>query len=840
MSASRVQLATTGVNGQRVQAISDMSYFVKKFAKHSKFAMETMDVQFDQASADFGSLLSCTIPRNGHLIHGLHLNLTLPALTSVQYTGPSVVNPQVSDRSNIYTDSIGHAIIEYAELIIGGQTVDRITGEYLHITSQTTIDNSCQHTMKYLVGDTSVAPSITSNLIGQPSQFPRYEYHFDTYEYNPSIVYGLKPASSVSYPLRLKVPLTFYFTQSSRLAIPLVAITRQEVEIRIKFRPLDKLIAGGRVWNWVTPTPLSPLETSLSVEYVFIDENEIAMIKQKATDYIITQSQVNEIAVPVETLPNKSLTKTYFASDPSINVGTLPNTTGQIIAGYSVFDTMEHYTLLAINKLDTNSQSHQTWLVGIRDGSILLSSGHNYAQYNVIGSGTKVIDSYYKYTVTYLDSNNPTSNISNLFGTSAIDMTYTTPYLGYYQDNIYNTPATINVNPGKFKMGATSGLNRMNEYTAISINKTDVFSVDNSILYSNIVDGFIELYTNADRYVRYSVTGSPTLNSDTYSLSIQYSEGNGDVTLPVYRFFGYSGLLVRYITAQQHNYVQNGSNVLSRRTTSNFGRFRFEYNTVDQISNYTLVNFNNRDLRGDATDWLRGTPGNWMEFRLNNKFALYYVVDYTIQTFDVIGDVYRLQIIYKDSNYPGSNTVTLFSDNDVSVMYYNSTPSVTNPISMRLNFINPIKELFFLIQDDVVVNQINDYFNFYNNSTEYFLGDQLDKLEIVFNDETFLSSTVASKLYLGDVQFMNNHTRRPNANMRIYNYSFALDPENVLPTGQMNFSRILNQNVTFWLTSSYNTKTGLYSSRTIRVYARSYNILRVRDGVAGLLFLDKA
>jgi len=320
-------------------------------------------------------------------------------------------------------------------------------------------------------------------------------------------------------------------------------------------------------------------------------------------------------------------------------------------------------------------------------------------------------------------------------------------------------------------------------------------------------------------------------------MTIQYSDGRGNLALPVYNFFGYSGLQVRYISATQSKYKQNGSNLITRNISTQTGKFDFGYVSTNQISLYNTVALNNRDVQGsDATDWLQATPTNWIEFRQNNKFALYYVYSYIVNSIPVIGNVYTLSLGYKDSNYPGSNALTLFSTNDVSIQYYKSETSVINPVNMRLNFINPVKELFFLIQDDLVVNQNNDYFNFYNNSAEYFLGDQLDKLELVFNDETFLSSAVASKVYLGDVQFMNNHTRRPNANMRIYNYSFALDPESVLPTGQVNFSRIINQNLKIWLTDSYNSKTGLYSNRTVRVHARSYNILRLHNGIVGLLF----
>jgi hypothetical protein len=60
-------------------------------------------------------------------------------------------------------------------------------------------------------------------------------------------------------------------------------------------------------------------------------------------------------------------------------------------------------------------------------------------------------------------------------------------------------------------------------------------------------------------------------------------------------------------------------------------------------------------------------------------------------------------------------------------------------------------------------------------------------------------------------------------------YSFCLDPENIEPTGHLNFGRIqqqiLNMNV---VPSTVN--------RIVSVYARSYNIFTTEKGIGKLLF----
>lgn len=60
-------------------------------------------------SVDFGRKVSCTVSRNGDLIWKTYLQVNLPALTG---TGLS------------WTRNIGHALIDYVNIEIGGQEIN--------------------------------------------------------------------------------------------------------------------------------------------------------------------------------------------------------------------------------------------------------------------------------------------------------------------------------------------------------------------------------------------------------------------------------------------------------------------------------------------------------------------------------------------------------------------------------------------------------------------------------------------------------------------------------------------------------------------------------------------
>jgi hypothetical protein len=155
-------------------------------------------------------------------------------------------------------------------------------------------------------------------------------------------------------------------------------------------------------------------------------------------------------------------------------------------------------------------------------------------------------------------------------------------------------------------------------------------------------------------------------------------------------------------------------------------------------------------------------------------------------------------------------------------------PANTNPFKHRTEFINPVKELFFVIQRTSVSNPF-DYDHpdqILNN--EYISYENLRSLEMTLDGEVMLNEKTGKFINLRAVQSGIHHSRT-QLFRRFYSYSFALEPERWYPTGQRNFSMIKNQNFNFDLNA-------LSENRELRVYALSNNILEFKDGVAKLRF----
>ena len=163
--------------------------------------------------------------------------------------------------------------------------------------------------------------------------------------------------------------------------------------------------------------------------------------------------------------------------------------------------------------------------------------------------------------------------------------------------------------------------------------------------------------------------------------------------------------------------------------------------------------------------------------------------------------------------------------------------SGVNTGNFKLDFINPVKELYFVIQrrGSVGTNEFQfvtpfDYDGILEETgNKYILWENLDHLALTLDGQEIITKDTGTMPFLKAVQAAIHHSKTQLIR-RFYSYSFALQPEEWYPTGQVNFSLVKEQ----ILDLSLNPCTGY--SRQVRVYAVNYNILRVGEGTAKTIF----
>jgi hypothetical protein len=142
-------------------------------------------------------------------------------------------------------------------------------------------------------------------------------------------------------------------------------------------------------------------------------------------------------------------------------------------------------------------------------------------------------------------------------------------------------------------------------------------------------------------------------------------------------------------------------------------------------------------------------------------------------------------------------------------------PQGVSNVQCLLDFYNPTKELFIVLQNDSALGY--DYSNTATStSTTIGTTDMLNNLELDFNGVSRIDPRVGTPQFLRVIQPLEFHTRVPDR--LFYMYSFSLDPEGDKPCGSVNLSRIKNQKLFMSLNPSP-------ANVRIRVYATSYNFL---------------
>jgi len=276
--AGRVQLETSGPQDAFFTDDPEYTYFIKNFQKHTNFAPFFVDLDVE-GEVEFGNTIRCTIPQNqGDLLKTVSMKVELS----------SIQQNLVNNIEGIgYVESIGHAMIEYVEILIGGQVIQRIPSDFLAIYSDNYVTQTKQHNLEKLIGKPPLEFSGTQVSSVQIAGY-----------------LGLATSDTKYF-----VDIPFYFYNNPELAVPLCAITGQEIEIVIKLRDLKDCVWGYDATDPANNNSIFYLgdfvqtkglikSLKLTTEMVSLDEEEKQMLLSKKIDYIITQIQESKTEIP--------------------------------------------------------------------------------------------------------------------------------------------------------------------------------------------------------------------------------------------------------------------------------------------------------------------------------------------------------------------------------------------------------------------------------------------------------------------------------------------------------------------------------------------------------------
>jgi len=164
-----------------------------------------------------------------------------------------------------WNQNIGNNIIEYIDVYIGGEFIDRAEGEFLDVWMNLTMYETLYPTYNKLIGQ---VPELTTFNRTTKPQFT------------------------------IMLPLQFWFCRNLGSAFPVVASQHNDFIIKVKFRQLNNCATIENITGYnytlddLWDSKSYNLNVSLFVDYVYLDGLERRKFAQSAHEYLIETTQV--------------------------------------------------------------------------------------------------------------------------------------------------------------------------------------------------------------------------------------------------------------------------------------------------------------------------------------------------------------------------------------------------------------------------------------------------------------------------------------------------------------------------------------------------------------------
>jgi hypothetical protein len=236
MGGGLMQLVAYGAQDIYLTGNPQITFFKVVYRRHTNFAMEAIEQTWNGSTgtgtpADSTKRCSATISRNGDLVHRMYLEISGTCVAVQNPTAYSIVD---------------------VELEIGGQKIDKHTGQWMNVWSHLTEPNPSGH-----VGEND-GGTVTGTLFQ-----------------NTSGMGGC--LGDTDSATKFWVPLQFWFCRNPGLALPLIALQYHEVKVIFQhnFEAAFSAITGNSLW----------------CDYIYLDTDERRRFAQVSHEYLIEQVQ---------------------------------------------------------------------------------------------------------------------------------------------------------------------------------------------------------------------------------------------------------------------------------------------------------------------------------------------------------------------------------------------------------------------------------------------------------------------------------------------------------------------------------------------------------------------
>jgi hypothetical protein len=248
MPGGLMNLNATGNENIILNGNPKKTFFKATYNKFTNFGMQKFRIDYEgqrKLNISNPTVLDFKIPRYADLLYETFICVTIPDIWSpLLYLDSHDADGNFKTNGGDIRGKDGNAVLPYEfkwikelgafmvreiEIHSGGVCLSKYSGEYLSCLKERDFNKTKKELWNKMVGNTTALHSPEDD-IGRENIYPHAQSDPSDNSVEPSIK-GRK----------IYIPLDAFFCDSSKLALPLVALQYQEIFIRITFEPIKNL-----------------------------------------------------------------------------------------------------------------------------------------------------------------------------------------------------------------------------------------------------------------------------------------------------------------------------------------------------------------------------------------------------------------------------------------------------------------------------------------------------------------------------------------------------------------------------------------------------------------------
>ena len=294
MPGGEIQLVAYGEENIFLNENPLITFFKITYRRYTNFSIETVKTEFIE-NLTFGNKFTFEIPKIGDLLHKFWLVINLPNIPIVYN-----LNNEVDKRLRFaWARKTAYALIDYVDIDINGQVIDRQWGEWMNVLNELNTTNFNSSLNQY---------------IGNTPEFYEYKYTAD----------GIKSLS-------LYVPLQFWFFKNSGLALPLLCLEYSTVRVTVNlknfenvsiFSPSNYLLLQSYIGKGIKNEPLLQINND-GYAWGEFDSIDVNTITTTSSTYTLYYRQISDVkfSTTIQDYYNNII------SSPNFNYGNIIDST---------------------------------------------------------------------------------------------------------------------------------------------------------------------------------------------------------------------------------------------------------------------------------------------------------------------------------------------------------------------------------------------------------------------------------------------------------------------------------------------------------------------------------